>query len=268
MSREESAKAVLREEVALRPGVAAVEIGLRGSRRQAIDRDIELLWLVEGEVNRVAEDVFAIPERREIAAVEAEEHAGAGRDHVAVASPDRAVDGFERAVVIPVGVEERAARQQRAVGGNERGDVRMGAIPPEIVVVVAELEFAGEARCPGVHPVAGDACRVLVERGDEVRIGLPDEVGLFEPRDVQPRHDVVAPAIQWVVAAFECDQAIDDDGLGYGVGRNNRRRLAKRFGPGYFVSKLVSEPGRGRFSAGMKLVVGSSYVAGASRCGC
>src|SRR5438270_677130 len=77
----------------------------------------------------------------QVTIVEAEEQTGAERDHMPVPGPNHVVDGFERAVVIPVGVKCGAARQNGAVLFRyQRGNVGVSAIPPKIVVAVADLK--------------------------------------------------------------------------------------------------------------------------------
>ncbi len=162
---------------------------------------------------------------------------------MAIARPDRAVDDFGRAIVIAVGVEIGRTGEQRAIGGCQRGDVGIGAVPPKVVVVVADFEFAGEARRPGVHPVGHGSGGVLVQGGVELLIGVPDEVGLVEPRDIDAPHNMVASAVGGVVAAFERDQAVDHHGLRDGVIGDCRARRGNDRGPRILGQQLAREAG-------------------------
>jgi len=137
------------------------------------------------------------------------------------ACPDSGVEGFERAIPIAVGVEERAAWKSGAIVGNESGNIGMGAIPPEVIVTVVELELVGEAGAPGACPVTGDSGGVLIERRDEVRVGRPGEVGLFETVEHEARHEPVFAGFRGVVAALESEQTVDDDGR-FDIERGNQ----------------------------------------------
>ncbi len=117
------AEAVLRKKVQLRIVIGAIEGRLCGrdrrrrrERKRPADGYVKVLRLILGEIEDALEDVFAIPARRQIAAVQAKKHAASGSDYVPVSRPDRTVDALIGMVMILVLIKRGAARQRYGRG--------------------------------------------------------------------------------------------------------------------------------------------------------
>src|SRR6185437_12174075 len=98
---------------------------------------------------------------------------------------------FEGFVSIPIRIKKRTSGQRSPIGGRKRRDLRMRAIPPEIVIAEVELELRCHARRDRTRPVARNSCGVLVKRRTERGVWTPAEIGLFEAIDDDTRHETV-----------------------------------------------------------------------------
>ena len=94
------------------------------------------------------------------------------------------------------------------------------------------------------------------ERGNEVRVGGPDEIRLGGAGDREARHEMVASALGCVVAAFEGDQAVDYDRRRDRVGRDQATAIDDG-APGTFRATARAMRLGWIFRPAMKLVVGT-----------
>src|SRR5579872_421566 len=131
--------------------------------------------------------------------------------------PDQVVQQFPAVVRILVGVESWAAGQcdiawKKCGGSGERRDLRMWAVPVQVVLARAEARFVGQVRTEQMNVAKGALHGVIVQSRNEIFVWRPNEVRLAELVEKNAPHEAVLLAGSAVVEPFDRFLAINGHG--------------------------------------------------------